>query len=205
MPLTDSQIQTAFAQWTLDMEARRDAKGRLVVYPLPAGDGGGAFEVAGINERYHPQMANRLKRLIEQGDHAQAEIEARDYLSGYTDAVDEWHPNEIVEGFLRCCAFNRGPKGAAWILQYALTEAFAPSLYTLRLDGIYGTGTQRAAYSREASNPTKMLAALYGARIVYERTALPWKGGRDEDSIFWHGLFRRFTDDVDFALSLASP
>lgn len=203
--MTDREIQKAFAQWTLNMEARRDSDGKLVVYRLPGGDGGGDFEVAGINDRYHPRMARTLRAMILRGEHDEAEIRARDYLENYTDAVNEWHPDEVVEGYLRCCAFNRGPKGAAWILQYALRYGFSPSLYSdaYLLDGEYGRVTRRGAYSVAAQDPEKMLFALFGARAIYERTPTAWKGSRDEGSIFWHGLYRRFVEDSMFAISLA--
>lgn len=197
--VTDSEIQRAFAQHTLNVEARRDRRGRLVVYPLPPGDGGGTYEVAGINDRYHPRIAARLRDLIAAGRHAEAEQAAVAYLDSYTSAVDEWHPDETVEGFLRCCAFNRGPKGAGWMLQYALRYGFTPALYPGKLDGSVGPATRAAAAKADAET---LLPALYGARIVYERTKLPWKGAREESSPFWHGLFRRFTNDLTFALSL---
>lgn len=200
--MTDSEIQKRFAKHTLDVEARRDAKGRLKVYELPAGDGGGTFEVAGINDRYHRQMAQRLRALIADGKHEQAESEAIAYLDAYTDAVDEWHPSEIVEGYLRCVSFNRGPKGAAWVLQYALKFGFSPSLYTGPLDGAFGEGTRRAA---AAADEMTLLVALPPARVVYERTKLAWKGSRDETSKFWHGLFARFVNDMKFAMSILIP
>lgn len=197
--MTSQDIQRAFARHTLNVEARRDARGRLAVYNLPSGDGGGAFEVAGINERYHPKMARRLRQLIQDGEYARAEEEATDYIDSYTSGVDEWHEDERVEGYLRCCAFNRGAKGACWILQYALKYAFSPSLYTGELDGDYGKNTKSAAARAEAE---RLLDGLYGARIVYERTPTAWKGSRDERSQFWHGLFTRFTTDLLFARSL---
>ncbi|MBB4379745.1 hypothetical protein SAMN05216573_11638 [Bradyrhizobium sp. Rc3b] len=49
----------------LSFEARRDKQGRLTIYRLPADDGGGAYEVAGINERFHPEEARMLADLIE--------------------------------------------------------------------------------------------------------------------------------------------
>lgn len=206
--MTDLEIQKAFAKWTLDMESRRDSQGRLKVYPLPSGDGGGTFEVAGINDRYHPKMARRLRSLIQSGEHEQAELEAIDYLENYTDEVDEWHPNEAVEGYIRCCAFNRGAKGAAWILQYALKFGFSPSLYAAGrrglggIDGAYGPNTRKAAYNEKAQDVELMISLLAMSRIVYERTPTKWKGNRKEDNEFYHGLFRRFAEDADFALSL---
>lgn len=198
--MTDAEIQRRFAQYILDVEARRDRNGRLVVYDLPAGDGGGTFEVAGINDRYHRKKANELRSLIQAGKFSTAESEAVAYLEDYTSSVDEWHPDERVEGLLRSCAFNRGAGGAAWMLQYALRYAFYPALYTGKRDRKVGPKTRAAA---KKADPTALLTAIYGARVVYERTAIPGlKGKRDESSKFWHGLFRRFTNDLNFALSL---
>jgi len=198
--MNDAEIQTVFAAYILDVEARRDSKGRLAVYSLPAGDGGGTFEVAGINDRYHPRVAKKLRRLIQAGDHNEAEVMATEYLERYTDAVDEWHSDEVIEGFLRSCAFNRGAGGAAWMFQYALKQAFYPSLYKSKIDRKVGPLTKRAAAKADADI---LLPALYGARIIYERTAIPGlKGARKETSRFWHGLFRRFTNDLAFAYSL---
>jgi hypothetical protein len=44
----------------LNFESRRDCKGHLMVYILPAGDGGGRYEVGGINERYNKAVADAL-------------------------------------------------------------------------------------------------------------------------------------------------
>jgi hypothetical protein len=39
------------AKQIVDFEARRGKRGHLQVYKLPAWDGGGRYEVAGINEK----------------------------------------------------------------------------------------------------------------------------------------------------------
>src|ERR1700746_3063085 len=101
--------------------------GKLQVYKLPVGDGGGAFEIAGINDRYHPSKAGQLKALIENGEHDKAEAEAADYIVEYTRCVLKFFPSaqaaEVVpaiEFMLRDTAFNRGCKGAAAVLPIAL-------------------------------------------------------------------------------------
>src|SRR5690349_427775 len=104
----------------LDFEARRDKQGRLTVYKLPAGDGGGAYEVAGINERYHPHEAKLLADLIGAGQFQEAERQAREIIALYTDVVAPWSGKPAIECYLRDCCFNRGPRGAARILQRAL-------------------------------------------------------------------------------------
>ena len=55
-----------------EFEGRYSA-GKLQVYKLPPGDGGGAYEIAGINDRYHPSKAGQLKSFIELGMHEKAE------------------------------------------------------------------------------------------------------------------------------------
>ena len=205
MRLTDQQINDAFANHILDVEARRDSKGRLEIYPLPEGDGGGTFEVAGINDRYHPEAAKDLAALISTGQYDEAEEYASDYLFCYTHRVNEWHPDEIIEGYLRSCAFNRGDGGAAWMFQYALKYGFYPSLYKGKMDWKVGKNTRAGA--RKAKTDTEkdtLLAAIHAARVIYERTSVPGlkRAFRKEDSKFWHGLFRRFNTDMAFAMGL---
>ena len=112
--------QLKIGQWIVNAEARRDSKGRIRVYPLPKGDGGGTYEVAGIDDRYDPQMAPHLRNLIELGQQAQAEIDAAEYILGNTDVVQSWSQVPAIEVYLRDCCFNRGPTGAAKIFQIAL-------------------------------------------------------------------------------------
>jgi len=69
-------------QFIVDYEARRGPDGKVIVYTLPRADGGGRFEVAGINERYHRPEAERLRRIIESGDPDRAEREAVLYIAG---------------------------------------------------------------------------------------------------------------------------
>ena len=45
---------------TVDWEARRDRRGNLSIYALPSGDLGGSYEIAGINDRYHPEAFKRI-------------------------------------------------------------------------------------------------------------------------------------------------
>jgi hypothetical protein len=61
------------AKKVVDFGASRDKKGHLRVYKLPPRDGGGRYEVAGINERFNKAVADRLVDLIEAGDYDRAE------------------------------------------------------------------------------------------------------------------------------------
>jgi hypothetical protein len=70
---------------TVNLEAERDSQGRLTVAPLPPGDRGGSYEVAGINDRFDPAMVPRLAYLVRSGQAPQAEVEARNYIASQTD------------------------------------------------------------------------------------------------------------------------
>jgi lysozyme family protein len=167
--------------------------GKLQVYILPVGDGGGAYEIAGINDRYHSITAARLKRLIEAGKHDRAEEEAAAYIEEYTRGVLKFFPdsqtadaNPAIEFVLRDAAFNRGAKGAATILQIALGMA--------AIDGVVGPVTHREfAKQLKDLGPEYVLDRLTQARQTYERTSYPWKKStRDESSKFWKGLSSRW-------------
>jgi peptidoglycan hydrolase-like protein with peptidoglycan-binding domain len=174
----------------LDFEARRDRQGRLQIYKLPAGDGGGSYEVAGINERYHPEEASHLAQLIEAGHYEEAEEQAREIIATFTDVVTTWSTSTAVESYLRDCAFNRGPRGAARIIQGAVGVTD---------DGVVGQKT-RAAIAEQ--RPEVLLRAMRVARERYERDV----ADRDESSKFWKGLVNRWNKALDFALAfLAHP
>jgi hypothetical protein len=64
----------------VNFEARRDSKRHLMVYKLPKGDGGGRYEVAGINERYNKDTVDVLVSLIDQRRFDEAEALAADPL-----------------------------------------------------------------------------------------------------------------------------
>jgi uncharacterized protein (TIGR02594 family) len=158
----------------VDFEARRDAAGRLMVYRPPANDGGGLYEVAGINVRYHPETAAKLRALIEQGRHQEAAAAAADYVVIYTNVVASWHADPGVEFFLRDCAFNRGPKGAARILQRAVGVVD---------DGEVGPQTRAAIVRLSASD---LLTRLRTSREDYERNVVGYRAN------FWNGLVHRW-------------
>jgi len=164
------------ARRIVDYEARRDAQGHLKVYHLPAGDGGGEREVAGINDRYHPEVLNRIEGLLADGKFQEAEDAAAEHIMRYTDPVAMLSKVPAVQFALRDAAFNRGPTGAVRILQDALG---------LPADGIAGPRTKSALQEAEA-DPEKLLGDLRAARERYERRT------RDESSPFWKGLSNRW-------------
>lgn len=154
-------LRTRMGRVILSFEARRDAQGRLAVYKLPANDGGGTYEVAGINDRYHPEQAAKLRGLIQAGRYDEAEAEAVEYMAHYTDAADTWSDNPGVEFYLRDCVFNRGPTGAAKTLQMALG---------VEADGVVGKDTREALAK---TDPAVLLDKLRAARERYEDIVAP--------------------------------
>lgn len=155
-------LKSQMAQDIVNFEARRDPRGNLRIWSLPKDDGGGAYEVAGVNEKYHPTMAVRLRKLIEEGNYKQAEQEARDYIASYTDRTGSYASNPAIEFYLRDTAFNRGPTGATKILQRALG---------IKEDGKMGPATKNSL-QRAESNPRKLLNDLNDSRIWYEDAAV---------------------------------
>lgn len=108
------------AKQIVDFEARRDKKGHLQVYKLPAWDGGGRYEVAGINEKYNKEVCDHLVELIEAGKYDKAEELATEFIASDTDVVVTWSKLPAIEFYLRDSVFNRGHAGGAKILQMAL-------------------------------------------------------------------------------------
>jgi hypothetical protein len=180
-------LRKKMAESIVKFEGRRDPQGHLRVYILPPGDGGGRYEVAGINDRYHPQEAARLRQLVDAGRFDEAEDYATEVIADYTDVVAKWTTVPSIEAYLRDCAFNRGPGGAAKILQIALG---------VKVDGGVGPETL-GALRRAEKNPAKLLAALRAAREQYELRV----AGRREK--FWKGLVNRWDDSLNFARNIA--
>lgn len=174
--MTTADQRKRMGESILNYEARRDSNGHLAVYQLPVGDGGGTYEVAGINDRYHPKEADELRRMIARREFEEAEEFATDFMVEYTDGVKDWHSDAGVEFFLRDSAFNRGPRGAARIFQRALG---------VEDDGEIGPITRQAA---SRATVDQLLLLLRESREEYEREVV----GRDESSKFWKGLVNRW-------------
>ncbi len=178
---TDKQLH-AMAKTILDYEARRDSRGHLKIYELPSGDGGGRYEVAGINERYNPTELSVLVRMLRSGQYQQAELYATNYYLIDTNVVASWQSDmdPAVEFYLRDCVFNRGARGAAIILQMALG---------VNHDGSIGPITKGALH---VADPDVLLTKLRAARERYERLY----AHRDESSKFWRGLVNRWNNTL---------
>jgi hypothetical protein len=163
-------IRADMARQIRRREARVDRDGHVMVHVV----GDGSKEVAGINERSHPDATRNLIRLVEAGDNSAVEAMVDKYTLEYTDFVRSWHPDLGVEFYLRDTAFNRGPTGAAKILQEAVR---------VDVDGQVGPTTRGAA---AAIPVAELLTRLRAARESYEIATY----GRREK--LWSGLVNRW-------------
>jgi lysozyme family protein len=183
VPVVTGDLRRRMAKAIVDFEARRDSKGRLVVYKLPPEDGGGTYEVAGINDGYDTSEAAKLAAMVRAGKQQKAEAEAADYIARFTDPAAQWSINPGVQFYLRDCFFNRGAKGAARILQRALR---------VNDDGVVGKQTRDAM---GLVTNDELLARLRVAREQYERDVKH----RNESSSLWKGLVNRWNNALNVA------
>ena len=102
---------------TVEWEGRRDAQGNLAVYKLPSGDQGGSYEVAGINDKYHPEAFKAISALPPQ----EREAAAAEYIKGYTAPFVSQLP-QAMRPFAQDLAFNRGMGGATKYIQQGLNS-----------------------------------------------------------------------------------
>lgn len=102
----------------LKYEGRFDG-GDLKVFIAPDG----RPEIGGITQKDHPEVYAQLKRLLDLGQQARLKDEVLKYYDQYTSAAKDWTNRAGLEFFLRDCILNRGPSGAAEILQMALGVA----------------------------------------------------------------------------------
>ena len=184
--------QTALCEFILSQEARTDSKGNLTVYTLPPGDGGGLFEVAGINDRFDHDLAYQLRAFIQQGQQEQAKALALSYYWTDTQDVAAWSSVPAVEAFLRDCVFNRGEGGTVRIIQIAL------QCQGIKEDGVFGPITGQAVAVMEGQ-PEVFLMLLRLARELYEHQVAPPVGVRAK---FWAGLENRWDACYAFAKGL---
>lgn len=182
-PPADDAVRLSMAKHIVDFEARRDANGHFMVYALPANDGGGSYEVAGINQKYDPVQAEHLRDLVEAGKFDEAELYAQQYILQQTNVAMMWTTNAGVEFYLRDCVFNRGARGAARILQRACG---------VHDDGDIGPISKTAI---AAIDPTDLLTKLRSAREDYERNVVGYRAN------FWHGLVNRWDNALTIAKS----
>jgi hypothetical protein len=185
------ELRLRMAKAIMDFEARRDKQGHLVVYNLPANDGGGRYEVAGINEKYDKPVCDQLVSLVNAGRFDEAENVAEEYIASNTDPAARLTTIPSIESYLRDCVFNRGPTGAIKILQLALgfegTKAVPGDV-----DGDWGANSQTAMAEAQKA-PQDLLEKLRAARERYERE---WIGFRAN---LWDGLVNRWNGALKIA------
>jgi len=145
------------AKTTVNWEGRRDKKGNLSVYALPAGDMGGDYEVAGINDRYHPEAFRKIAGLPAQD----REAAAAQYISQYTAPLVSQLP-QAIQPFAQDLAFNRGMGGATKYLQEGLNLLGVK----VAVDGAIGPKTLAAI---ESVNPKQLMVAASQAQLNDER------------------------------------
>jgi len=151
-PLLPAALQT------VNMEARRDKTGNVAVYKLPSGDMGGSYEVAGINDKFHPGEASRLANLPPE----QREIEAAKYIRKYTAPIVDKMPQEM-QAFVQDMAFNRGAGGATKYIQQGLNSLGQK----VAVDGVLGPKTLQAIGTIQ---PSALMQAASQAQLQDEYT-----------------------------------
>jgi len=107
------------AEFTFNSEARKDSQGRLSVFTPPSGDGGGSFEVAGITAKFQPEVSKRLKSLIRQGRHGEAEVEAKKFFRKRAAPFTKHASQRGLQLQLADTVHHRGEGGLRQILQRA--------------------------------------------------------------------------------------
>jgi hypothetical protein len=147
---------------TVEWEGRKDKQGNLSVYKLPTGDMGGNFEVAGINDRYHPEAFKAISSLPAQ-ERAKA---AAEYIQGYTATLVEKLP-QALQPFTQDLAFNRGLGGATKYIQQGLNTLGQK----VAVDGGFGPKTLAAINQVE---PRALMRAASDAQLQdeYKRAEL---------------------------------
>jgi len=156
------QGQLPLPMQTVDWEARKDAQGYPMVYKLPSGDMGGKYEVAGINDRYHPEAFKAISSLPAQ-ERAKA---AAEYIQGYTSPLVEKLPQPL-QPFTQDLAFNRGLGGATKYIQEGLNALGQK----VAVDGGFGPKTLAAVNQVE---PRALMRAASDAQLQdeYKRAEL---------------------------------
>jgi hypothetical protein len=150
------QGQLPLPMQTVDWEARKDAQGYPMVYKLPSGDMGGKYEVAGINDRYHPKAFQVISALPAQ-ERAKA---AAEYIQGYTSPLVEKLP-QALQPFTQDLAFNRGLGGATKYIQQGLNTLGQK----VTVDGGFGPKTLAAINQVE---PKALMRAASQAQLEDE-------------------------------------
>ena len=122
--LTHTPHADTFGKEIINLEARRDKDGNITRYKLPAEDGGGKYEFAGINQKNHPKAYARINKLFNEGKHEEAEQAISDYIISYTQPASDYLATKGIkstaaEYMLRDIYFNHGPDGFSNVMRRA--------------------------------------------------------------------------------------
>ena len=184
---SDPLVQFA-ANNTLNWEARRDKQGNIAVYNLPSGDMGGSYEVAGINNKYHPEAAKRLAALpASQRDQAAAE-----YIRSFTAPAVDLMP-EKLKAFAQDMAFNRGIGGMTKYMQQGLNSLGL----NVKIDGALGKNTLAAI---NQVDPVELMRASSEAQRADELAKAEQNPDRTK---FLPGLNNRINNRLDAGIKYA--
>lgn len=141
----------------------------------------GRPEIAGITQKDHPAKYAELKTLLDAGKTQQLIDKVIAYYLDYTSPAQNWTDRAGLEFFLRDCILNRGPTGAAEILQMAVTPS--------DIDHEIGPTTRGALAALDVD---AALAKLRLARERYEDKHYPHRRSSDQ----WQGMLNRWNNAV---------
>lgn len=166
----------------------------LRVTPLPSGDGGGKWEIAGICDGIEPEVFKAIKEKLDQGDRESAWTMCLNYVIMDTDSAKTFgNAGPGSEFMLRDIIFNMGKGGCVKVMQ---------ALVGVRADGAFGPNTEKAWDTYRNKNSDKeMIAGLdQYCRDRYYRivSANPVK------KKFLKGWMNRCDERKKFALKLMS-
>jgi hypothetical protein len=136
----------------------------------------GRPEIAGITQKDHPQKYAELKRLLDEGKTQSVMDGVVAYYLEYTAPAQNWTDRAGPEFFLRDCILNRGPTGAAEILQMALG---------VTIDHQVGPATRGEL---AALNSDQAIDKLRAARERYEDKKYPQRRSSNQ----WQGMLNRW-------------
>lgn len=157
----DITNKTFGAEITFLLEARLDENGYPKLYKLPKNDGGGDYEIAGINSKYHPEALDKIKKTSPR----YRKFECIKYIDYYTRRHTKLIiKNKGLEIAILDATFNRGGGGCCRITQMALKSLGLE----IEVDGKWGRETQAIFSLAEKEISFCLLKALRKQREAYE-------------------------------------
>ena len=177
-------------------EARRDSAGRIAVYYPTKEDGGGEYEVAGINQASHPVKSAQLKRMVEDPTVSNEEIEneVAAYYKQYTQQgvalVSSSTRSKGIELFMRDCTLNHGLEGAKKVVRRALGLGKNEDIYPAVSDFIRTYGEQQFLEALVRGR-AEYYAAIIEANPKKQKFAQCWANRLKNISRASHALLRQ--------------